>query len=185
MRVSGVVGRFGKDQGTVCIKKQRWLAPIAPNNDVCSGAIDLTLNATNCTNGSNRNANMETPIPTRNNRSRSSIWYKFVAPAGGRALIETQANFADVIAVYSGNCNTLTEIASNDYGQSLLLNNLTAGQTYRTTNGLLCHRRGRHVHARKHATHSTYLRCMHQCPKCNSRRRVCAANNIAPNLQAR
>ncbi len=132
VRVSGVVGRFGKDQGTVCIKiNSGGSVPIAPNNDVCSGAIDLTLNATNCTNGSNRNANMETPIPTRNSRSRSSIWYKFVAPAGGRALLETQANFADVIAVYSGNCNALTEIASNDYGQSLLLNNLMAGQTYR------------------------------------------------------
>lgn len=132
VRISGVVGRFGKDQGTVCLKiSSGGSIPIAPSNDLCTGAIALTVNATNCTTGNNRNANMESPIPLRNSRSRSSVWYSFVAPVGGRALIETQGNFADVITAYSGACNNLTEVSGNDYGQSLLLENLTVGQTYR------------------------------------------------------
>lgn len=130
VRVSGVVGGFGSSAGDVCLSVgTNTSTESSPNNDFCANATLLTLGA-NCTLGDNRAALSENPIPTTNNRARASVWYRFVAPASGKVLLATQANFADNIAVFSGSCSNLTEIAHNDYGQELLLRNLISGQTY-------------------------------------------------------
>ncbi|HRI26438.1 MAG TPA: hypothetical protein PK715_00135 [Chitinophagales bacterium] len=133
VRVSGRVGSFGATMGNTCISvTSGGAAPPAPANDNCSGAVQLSLNG-NCVSGNNRNATFETgePLPSLNNRSRASIWYRFTAPAGGKVVINSGADFADVITVYSGNCGALTEVSATDLGHSLVVNGLTPGQTYR------------------------------------------------------
>lgn len=133
VRVSGRVGSFGKTEGTTCLSiSGGGTAPPAPANDNCSGAVQIALNG-NCISGNNRNATLEAnePVPSLNNRSRSSIWYKFTAPASGRVILDSGADFADVMTVYSGNCGALTEVAGSDYGHTLELSGLTSGQTYR------------------------------------------------------
>ncbi|OWY19985.1 hypothetical protein C7N43_11035 [Sphingobacteriales bacterium UPWRP_1] len=133
VRVSGRVGSFGSTEGTTCLSITGGGTPPAPPaNDNCSGAVQLTLNGS-CISGNNRNATLETnePVPSLNNRSRASIWYRFTAPASGRVVLNSGADFADVITVYSGNCGALTEVGGSDYGHTIELNGLTAGQTYR------------------------------------------------------
>jgi len=133
VRVSGRVGTFGATNGTTCVSiSSGGIVPPAPVNDNCSASILLNIDA-NCVSGNNRNATLEVnePVPSLNNRSRSSVWYRFVAPASGKVEIDSGADFADVITVYSGNCGSLTEVSGTDYGHSITLNGLTAGQTYR------------------------------------------------------
>lgn len=133
-RVSGATNTFGITEGNFCIEIQSPdIAAIEPPaNDDCSNAIMLDLNNT-CINGTNRGATLSPiePIPSRNNRSRASVWYTFIVPADTAILIENDADFADVLTVYSGNhCDSLIEIAGNEYGRTLQLNNLIANTLY-------------------------------------------------------
>jgi len=114
-----------------------------PANDICSNSTTLTI-GNNCTaaspNGTNFAANDEgnagdcfetsggfTPI--------NDVWFDFVAPAGGKVhvnvLPETNDFTTYEIAIYSGTCGSLTQIAckSEDPG---VLNTLalTPGNTY-------------------------------------------------------
>ncbi len=133
VRISGRVGSFGATSGNTCVSiTSGGTAPPTPANDNCSTAILLSLDAS-CISGNNRNATLEAneSIPSLNNRSRSSIWYRFVAPASGKVVLDSGADFADVITVYSGNCGSLTEVNGTDYGHNITLNGLTSGQTYR------------------------------------------------------
>lgn len=134
VRVSGVTDSFGASEGNVCVEIQTAGAPATPppSNDNCTNAVVLGIGQA-CVNGTNRAATMQPtePVPSRNARSRASVWYRFTAPANGSVLIENDADFADVLTVYGGsNCSNLTEVGGNDYGRTLALTGLTAGQTY-------------------------------------------------------
>lgn len=133
VRVSGAANTFVLTEGQVCI---RIISPSAaavspPQNDDCANAITLDM-GNNCVQSSNKGATFEPnePVPSLNNRSRASVWYRFVAPAGGKVRIENDADFADVLAVYSGSCANLIEVAANDYGRTLDITGLTVGNTY-------------------------------------------------------
>ncbi|MFT5264392.1 MAG: hypothetical protein ACI8YQ_003138 [Polaribacter sp.] len=130
IRVSGVDADFGLREGDFCLSiDQVDSFPPTPVNDICNNAISLTVDAIDCTEGSNKNADFTGPEPSLNLKTRSDIWYSFLATASSLE-VSTRADFADVISVYSGTCGGLTEVAVNQFGQSLLLENLTIGQTY-------------------------------------------------------
>ncbi|MFK7806615.1 MAG: T9SS type A sorting domain-containing protein, partial [Saprospiraceae bacterium] len=130
IRISGVDSKFGLMTGDFCLSLDTVSAvPIPPVNDLCNNAITITVDSTDCTIGTNQNANFNGPEPTLNLKTRSDIWYSFVATANVLD-IETGADFADVIAVYSGTCGDLTEFAVNEFGQSLHLEDLIIGETY-------------------------------------------------------
>ena len=131
-RVSGIANDFGATEGETCIRiLDNVPTTNAPTNDNCANAVMLNMN-NNCVAGTNIDASFEQnePFPLLNNKSRSSIWYAFVAPAEEELEIFTDADFADVITVFSGSCGNLTEVAGNDMGQSLKVNNLNVGETY-------------------------------------------------------
>jgi hypothetical protein len=134
IRLSGRTNSFGKSEGNFCIEVQQPDAPPtpAPLNDLCTNAVALQIDSP-CTQGTNRGATLSPnePLPSKNERSRASVWYSFVAPSTGNVLIENDADFADVLTVYSGNdCGQLSEIDGNDYGRTLQLSNLIANATY-------------------------------------------------------
>ena len=131
-RISGIADDFGATEGETCIQiVSNIQTNPTPTNDNCADAVLLNMN-NSCIEGTNIGATFETnePFPLLNNKSRSSIWYAFVAPNEGELEIFTDADFADVITVFSGSCGNLTEIDGNDMGRSLKLESLTAGETY-------------------------------------------------------
>ena len=135
LRVSGQTSGFGAPKGTMCVQIEAVANPPAPPaNDGCANAIPVTVNATATVNGNNLNAAMLPPQPALNTLARADIWYSFTAPAlnpGETLEIISNANFSDIITVYSGTCAALTEVASNHLGQKLETATLTPGQTYR------------------------------------------------------
>lgn len=132
-RVSGVEGGFGIARGTVCVGiEQVASAPSLPVNDDCLQATPLTVDAT-CLNSSNLNGSTSPIIPSLNELARHDVWYTFTAPAlaPNEVLdLQTNADFSEIITVYSGGCAALNEVIGNHKGRSLLLSNLTAGETY-------------------------------------------------------
>ncbi|ROH98031.1 fibronectin type III domain-containing protein [Chryseobacterium daecheongense] len=95
--------------------------PPPPANDVCSGAIALTV-------GNNFNSNV---ITTSNDGATTdgtttcqtsrgdNVWYSVVVPASGTLTIETQgvtgSGFVDtVLSVHGGACGSLTDVACDD-----------------------------------------------------------------------
>jgi len=130
VRVSGAVDLFGKTEGNVCLSIIDGITiKVPPVNDLCSDAVELDVNA-DCIMGTNKGATFFGPEPSLNLKSKSSIWYKFDAPSDGEVIIESNADFADVLTVFSGTCGNLTEISSSDYGHSMHIKNLEAGETY-------------------------------------------------------
>ncbi len=127
LRLSAKTGGFGAYQGGFCLELTAGGSnPTPPANDLCSAAIPITLNAT-CTQGVNTHANMEAPLPSLNNRADHSIWYSFTAPASGNVRITSGSNFSESLALFTGNCVSLTEVACNDMGKELIASGLTAG----------------------------------------------------------
>ncbi len=95
-----------------------------PVNDLCSGAIDLVVgtNSLTCTqvSGTNNGASDSgVPHPQCSNYQGGDVWYKVTVPSSGRVAIETSSagGISDVdLAVYEGNCNTLTKIGCDQSG---------------------------------------------------------------------
>lgn len=132
VRVSGVLCGFGASEGNVCMQvTSTATTPTPPSNDDCANAEVLTIDGA-CITGSNIHATAETneSIPSLNNRAKASVWYQFTAPTSGEVLLDTKADFADVITVYEGACGMFAEVACADYGHSLHLTGLSSGQTY-------------------------------------------------------
>lgn len=134
IRVSNLEGVFGKARGAMCIQVQQASGyPTKPANDQCNNATNLTVNGP-CVSGNNRNAENPTPLPSLNERARADVWYQFTAPAlppGEILEIRSNANFSDIITVYSGTCNSLQEVAGEHQGKSLQVAGLNPGQVYK------------------------------------------------------
>lgn len=129
IRVSGQNGKFGIPRGDLCIRLESIDAfPAVPVNDLCTTAIPL-LQDSICLEGNNYDATFDGPQPSRNLKSRADIWYAFQATTTSMEVL-SNADFADVLTVYSGDCSALEELASNEYGQQLELNDLVIGETY-------------------------------------------------------
>jgi hypothetical protein len=94
----------------------------APVNDLCSNAISLTPQM-GCTYTQYTNLNA-TESATDPNPScggtfaGGDVWFKIIVPASGNINITTNVGqiLDGVMALYSGNCNALIEIACDDDG---------------------------------------------------------------------
>ncbi|MFA4853702.1 MAG: hypothetical protein WC599_14395, partial [Bacteroidales bacterium] len=125
-----------------------YIAPIPPANDNCNNATTLTIgqscNFSQYTN-SYATQSATTPFPTCGAFTTANVcedvWFKVVAPASGNVSIDVEqgspvASLADAdMAVYSGNCGSLTQIACDDFSglglnPSINLTGLTPGNTY-------------------------------------------------------
>lgn len=133
IRVCGKEGGFGVSRGNLCLKIEQILPAITvPVNDQCADAITLSLDAP-CVVGTNANALTSATIPTSNELARADIWYAFKAPLlgpGELLVLKSNANFSDVMTVYAGQCQDLTEITGNHKGGTLENSSLVAGQDY-------------------------------------------------------
>jgi Secretion system C-terminal sorting domain/SprB repeat len=132
IRVNGSDEGFGKPRGQLCAVVTPVTAPpVVTGNETCATATSITLGAA-CISGDNRRANM-TVLPETNELARADRWYQFTAPtlAANEVLsVTTEANFSDVIALYSGGCNNLTYLNGNHKGQTHTTKDVVAGQTY-------------------------------------------------------
>ncbi len=131
IRVFGKVSPFGKERGSFCVSvKNAPNHPQKPANDLCQNAQNLAIDGP-CFSASNVWAESDGPRSSRADLARHDIWFRFDAPSSGeKLLVESMADFSDVLTVFSGSCADLAEVTSNDLGQKIELENLTAGQTY-------------------------------------------------------
>lgn len=130
IRVYGSQAEFGLDHGQGCISVLKKTIESEPNqSERCNTAIPLVLNES-CIKIKNIDATLDGPIPLTNQRSRADVWYSFTPMNDGDYDFYSQAQFADVIALYEGDCNEAKEVISNYNGQSLNLKNAKANQTY-------------------------------------------------------
>ncbi|MEM9920399.1 MAG: T9SS type A sorting domain-containing protein [Bacteroidota bacterium] len=131
LRINGKGGNvFGRTFGDLCLELQKAddFLP-RPVNDWCSQAIDIQLEDA-CVEGINFHAESDGNLPSRNLLSRADVWYAYQAQTTGAVELTTQANFSDVITLYSGDCNYLKELQVNEFGQSMKTEPLEQGQTY-------------------------------------------------------
>lgn len=109
-------------------------APPPPANDDCLNAVSVTIDDTFCngtnTNGTNLSAT-DSGVTAAScfNNGTNDVWFSFVVPSDvatvdvstdftGGTLVDTQ------IALYSGACNSLTEVdCDQDSGTTILSNN--------------------------------------------------------------
>ena len=117
-----------------------------PVNDLCSNAITLTVTNGSCSSiaytnvGATTTGNPSTPSCWSPNNMSNTVWFNFVATTSD---VQMSTNFDysllnTQIAVFSGSCGALTQIACNEdintagglLQTSLQLHGLTVGNTY-------------------------------------------------------
>jgi alpha-tubulin suppressor-like RCC1 family protein len=110
---------------------------LAPRNDPFAQAEVLTGSSGTRT-GANDEATKQAGEPSHHGQpaATTTIWYRWTAPNGGRANIDTvNSGFDTVLAVYTGSTvNSLTFVASDDdtvSNQSRVRFNAVGGVTYR------------------------------------------------------
>lgn len=130
LRLSAERGRFGRTRGDYCLRLESVAnTPELPANDQCEQAFELTIDG-DCAATHNLLADSQEPLPSRNTWARADVWYRFTATEDVPLEISSNANFADVITLYSGACGAATEVAINEYGRSLLFENPSPGTDY-------------------------------------------------------
>jgi Putative metal-binding motif/Secretion system C-terminal sorting domain len=108
----------------------------APANDVCAGAITLTVNAAAITVDNSATCS-DGPDPGCGGTGIKDLWYKFVYTGGNITVRTTLGSNADTrIAVFAScggtNIGCNDDISGTNYASQLLFTcaNLTVGQTY-------------------------------------------------------
>lgn len=115
----------------------------APVNDLPCNAIPISMGGIEYGDNSCSSALTESGAASCwDTGTLNTVWYSFVAPASGSVKIKTQPGSLTQtqIAVYGGNCSSLTQVGCNDdmstncettyYISELSLTGLTAGITY-------------------------------------------------------
>ena len=128
IRVAGKQAEFGLSSGSGCIRVTPTLPLQNPPFDICSQAQTLE-ESLECQLTNNRNANTENVLPATNLRSRADIWYKFTPTSSDVYTFTTRSNFAETIALYTGDCSQPVELTSRFEGGSLEYS-LEEGTTY-------------------------------------------------------
>ena len=125
---------YGPDAGLVRLTLASPTDP--PANDTFANAILITGSSATVT-GSNVYATKQPLEPAHaGDYGGGSVWWKWVAPAGGlTALTTVGSSFDTLLAVYTGaSVDALTLVAADDqsggYNTSALAFNATAGTTY-------------------------------------------------------
>ncbi len=133
IRVSGSQDLFGKCSGKVCliVERANYFEGVLPVGNDCTNPGTLATNQP-CVLGTNINANVDWNIPANFQNSSHCVWYSFVPNDNTPYTIASNANFSEVITVWSGDCSTGTpvEVASSDAGQLLDTPPLIAGQAH-------------------------------------------------------
>jgi len=99
--------------------------PAAPANDACANAVALTVDANACATPTVADNSFATDsgeaTPSCASYNGGDLWFTVTVPPSGSISVETSevtgSNLSDTgMAIYSGVCGTLTEIACNDDG---------------------------------------------------------------------
>lgn len=127
-----VTGAFATVEGSLCASIERYVtAP--PANDDCVDAITLPLGG-ECVFASNTAAEFDGPAISCDPFLTASIWFELEAPGSGSIQLLADADFAQSLAIYSGDCGALEEIfcASNPLACDgyLTVGGLSPGETY-------------------------------------------------------
>ena len=130
IRIYGTQADFGLEKGMGCIavtmKADTYLIP---PGEKCHTAMVLQAEA-ECQITKNIKAKLDGPAPTTNQRSRADVWFVFTPSMDGDYKFSSQADFADAVALFAGNCESLVELKSNFNGQELVINQAQAGVAY-------------------------------------------------------
>ncbi len=118
------------EQGTFDLTLEGGPAP--PANDLCSGAIWLTVGVDTCQNpaqGNNSGASDSgVPTPSCASYNGGDIWFTAIVPACGDLTVETSdaGGFTDSgLELFEGNCGTLTSLGCDDDGGNGLFSKMT------------------------------------------------------------
>jgi hypothetical protein len=71
--------------------------------DLCANAVQLLTGAA-CKPSDNLSATFEGPVATCVGKSIAGIWYRWQADFSGTAKLTTEANFNDVVSIFTGSC---------------------------------------------------------------------------------
>ena len=103
-------------------------------NDLCSGAIVITNASYTNVQSTLKASSFGDPTPDCVDGFGHGVWYEFTAPVAGLLIVDTfGSDFDTGLALYTGSCDSLTEIACNDdFGgvTSQVTVPTTAGTTY-------------------------------------------------------
>lgn len=137
IRVGGYNGASGP--GTLTVAASNCQAP-PPANDTCAGAIFLASGVTYS--GSTALATNDGTATCGDSSGSPDVWHRYRPQTTGSVTVVTCGSTYDtVLAVYSGTCGALTQLACNDDEgtsaacsgntlQSAVTLNMTAGNTY-------------------------------------------------------
>ncbi|MFT6336649.1 MAG: hypothetical protein ACI86M_000877 [Saprospiraceae bacterium] len=78
-------------------------------NDICSKAEELIVNQ-QCTPVSNRVAVSTGPDASCGEKIEHTLWYSFKAERSGILEITNSADYNDIVSIYAGTCDTLSEL---------------------------------------------------------------------------
>ncbi len=127
-----IAGFFATLEGNICLSVET-VNPTIAVNDLCSNATEIVIGG-GCVAGENIAADFDGPNPSCAIFSDANVWYQFVAPASGGVKINTGADFVHSLAIYSGDCNDLSE--TNCFNNPIRcdgyfdVGGLTPGETY-------------------------------------------------------
>jgi len=103
-------------------------------NDLCSGAIVITNASYTNVQSTAAATSFGDPTPDCVDGFGHGVWYQFTAPVAGLLVVDTfGSDFDTGLAIYTGSCDALTEVACNDdFGgvTSQVTLPTTAGTTY-------------------------------------------------------
>ena len=128
---------FINDSYSICIGALD--AAPALTNDECATAALLPVNVASCnpTNGTLTGATLSAgAAPSCDPQIQSDVWYRFVVPAGGRAVVQASlgsavgSTSAPAVAVYGGSCGSRTELGCSVYSNNAFFG--TVGVSGRT-----------------------------------------------------
>ena len=103
-------------------------------NDLCSTALEITEGQA-CVLQNNQTAIFTGGQPACAENNIAGLWYHYVPASSGIIKLESQADFNDVITLFSGSCNNLTEQTCHNRDEfgftgETLYTEVTAGQDY-------------------------------------------------------
>ena len=103
-------------------------------NDLCSGAIVITNASYTNVQSTLKASSFGDPVPDCVDGFGHGVWYQFTAPVAGLLIVDTfGSDFDTGLAIYTGSCDALTEVACNDDTggvTSQVILPTTAGATY-------------------------------------------------------
>ena len=99
-----------------------YATPVAPVNDVCTGAIALNVGSSilqSMITGTNAGTVTSTTTTSCGGTGYNDVWYTAIVPASGKLTIETDAVSSSLfrdsfLQVFSGTCEILTNITCDD-----------------------------------------------------------------------